>query len=112
MDTLLIMALCDNSYVGVNLHCMPNTSFHVCLIEFCNETRAFFSSCCVVVRKLHDCAECITCHLTASVVVVVAGYKSSSLNKVSLKKYQKLDATPKMFKRVCFNCFYAFLHIN
>jgi len=32
----------------------------------------------------------------------VSGYKSSSLNKVSLKKYQKLDATPKMFNRVCF----------
>jgi len=39
----------------------------------------------------------------------VAGYKSSSLNKVSLKKYQKLDATPKMFNRVYLSCFYAFV---
>ena len=34
--------------------------------------------------------------------VFVPGYKSSSLNKVSLKKYQKLDGTPKMFQRVCY----------
>ena len=34
----------------------------------------------------------------------VLGYKSSSLNKVSLKKYQKLDATPKMFHRVWWSC--------
>jgi len=42
----------------------------------------------------------------------VPGYKSSSLNKVSLKKYQKLDATPKMFHRVYLDCFCLFCRLN